>query len=250
MSNKKYISSSQLGRYEMCAESYRRRYIEKDIMPPGIALVRGTGVHSGAKANFKQKIESHEDMKKEDIIDISVAEFEKRVEKDGLSFTEEEQSEGESNVIGKTKDSVVSLSELYAEETAPLYQPVQVEEKQRVVLPGDYDLLCIMDLADDQDRVIDLKTTGRKKNQKEVDRSEQMSFYALVFKALNKRLPESVILEVLINKIVPERQCLEGTRTDIDLQILIRRINTMIKGVEAGIFMPCDQGSWKCSKAY
>lgn len=247
---KPYVSASQLSMYEMCGESYRRRYIDVDIIPPGIALLRGTGVHEGAKINFRQKIDSHEDLKETDIVDASVSAFEERVKSDGVLLTEEEESEGKENVIGKGKDSVVTLARLYTTETAPEYQPVRVEEKQRIVLKGEYDLLAVMDLSDDQDRVIDLKTTTRKKPADEIEKSEQLSFYSLVFKALEKKLPQSVRLEVLIDKKVPERQMLEGARDTEDLMTLINRINCMIKGVEKGVFMPCNQTSWKCSEKY
>jgi len=75
------------------------------------------------------------------------------------------------------------LANLFSTEVASEYQPVYVEESHRLVIPDSpYDLLAVMDLADDLDRVTDLKTAGKSKTQKEVDTSEQLSMYALVFK--------------------------------------------------------------------
>jgi hypothetical protein len=70
---KPHLSQTQLTMYEKCGESYRRRYCdcEGEKIPPGIALVKGTGVHGGSKANFKQKIETKEDLSRKKIIDIS-----------------------------------------------------------------------------------------------------------------------------------------------------------------------------------
>jgi hypothetical protein len=233
-----------------CQEAYRRRYIEGEIIPPGISLLRGTGVHHGAKVNFRQKISSHKDLKKKDVVDASVAAFEEKIESDGISLTKEEKSIGKNNIIGSAKDEVVGLSEIYITEVAPEYQPVQVEQQQRIILKGKYDLMAVMDLADDKERVIDLKTTGKKKNQKDIDNSDQLSFYALVFKAINKKLPKSVRLEVLISKKKNERQMLEGIKTDIDLEILIRRINIMIEALKTGVFMPCSKDNWLCSEKW
>jgi len=248
MSDKPYISNSQLGMYERCAESYRRRYIEGERLAPGIALPVGSGVHAGAGKNFEQKIESHKDMSRSNIVDCSVAGFEERIESDGIELTADEKTVGKKKVIGQAKDKVVRLSELYADETAPEYQPIMCEKKQRVVLPGEYDLLAVMDLADDKGNVIDLKTSKRSKTQKDVDNSEQLSFYALVYKAQFGKLPNSVRLECLVDTKTPKRQMLESKRVDADLQVLVKRINTMINGIEKGVFMPCDKSSWICSQ--
>ena len=42
---KPYLSPSQMGMYCRCGEQYRRRYIEKEIIPPGFALIKGGSVH-------------------------------------------------------------------------------------------------------------------------------------------------------------------------------------------------------------
>ena len=53
---KPYISPSQLNTFENCGEAYKRRYLDKEIIPPVVAALRGTGVHRGAEMNFVQKI--------------------------------------------------------------------------------------------------------------------------------------------------------------------------------------------------
>ncbi len=132
---KPYISASQLGMYERCGEQYRRRYIEKERIPPGVALLKGTGVHGGARVNFRQKVETHEDLPKKDIVEISVTEFERSYQNQGVLLTAEEESIGLQKVMGETKDSVVTLSGLFADEVAPVYQPAFVEESYRITIP-------------------------------------------------------------------------------------------------------------------
>ena len=95
-----------------------------------------------------------------------------------------------------------------------------------------------------------MKTTKKKKTQKEADDSEKLSFYALVFKALTGHLPSAVRLEVLVDKTKPEHQMLEATRTMDDLQVILNRINVMLKGLKAGIFIPALATSWQCSPTY
>jgi hypothetical protein len=248
---KPYISPSRLGMYEKCGEQYRRRYIEGEKIPPGIALVKGTGVHGGAKGNFRQKIVSREDLPRKDIVEISVTSYEEALSKGGLSLTKEEESIGYHKVVAQGKDGVVTLSGLYADEMAPAYQPLLVEEDQLVTVPSsEYDLKGIIDLVDAQESVIDLKTGSKKKNEDEVHTSEQLTFYALLYKAKTGRLPTSVRLEVLIDTKKPQRQPLVGYRTMEDLGLLISRINAMTNGIKKGVFIPTQPTSWWCSERW
>jgi hypothetical protein len=248
---KPHLRQSQLTSYERCGEAYRRRYIENEKIPPGVVLVKGTGVHGGSKVNFTQKIESKVDLPRTDIIDIAVSEFDNQVNKYGVLLTTEEETIGYHEVIDKARDSVMIFGGLYADYVAPEYQPKFVEKEHKIEIPtASHDLMCHMDLADIRDIVTDLKTTKKKKTQKEVDDSEQLTFYALVFKALTGHLPSAVRLEALIDKKNPERQMLEATRTMDDLQVILNRINAMLKGLKAGIFIPALATSWQCSPKY
>jgi hypothetical protein len=247
---KPHISASQLSMFETCGESYRRRYVEGERIPPGCALLKGSGVHGGAKVNFRQKKESHRDLPKKDIVEAAVAEYEARINKDGYLLTPEEISVGKDKILGATKDDVASLSGLYATDVAPRYQPVLVEELQRILLPGAYDLVAVLDLADDQDNVIDIKTAAKSKPENEVAISEQLTMYALVHKALTGRMPKSVRLEALISTKIPKVQTLIGSRTPAHFQALVSRINTMIDALGKGVFIPCQPGHWKCQPAY
>lgn len=248
---KPHISQTQLICYEKCGEIYRRRYIEGDKIPPPIVMVKGSGVHGGSKANFKQKMESHKDLPTQDIIDISVSEFDNKLSADGILLTPDEVTKGYKNVIGEARDAVEVLSGLYAEEVAPVYQPQFVEQKHTVELPNaSHDLVAYMDIADTKDIVVDVKTGKKKRNQKDVDIDEQLTFYTLVFLGITSRMPAGVCFECLIDKKIPEHQRLESTRTKEDLNTIVARINTMIQGLKQGTFMPAPAMAWWCSPLY
>jgi hypothetical protein len=249
--NKKYISASHLGMYQRCGLQYQFRYIDKKKIPPGIALLKGAGVHGGARINFRQKKESKVDLPKKDIIEISVTEFENTFQSQGVFLTQEEETIGLKNVLGSAKDSIVTLASLYADQVAPIYQPIYVEESHRIVVPNsEYDLLAVMDLATENERVVDLKTGAKKKTDSEVQASDQLTFYALVYRALTGKMPKKVCLEVLVDKKNPERQLLEGQRDLRDLQVLVKRINLMIDGLSKGVFIPAPPTSWWCSPRF
>ncbi len=245
---KPYISASQLTLYETCGEAYRRRYIEGERIPPGMAAHKGSGVHGGAQYNFTQKIDTHKDLPIDDIIEVAITSFEKRLNSDDVLLLPEEVEQGRKVIIGKTKDAVSRLTTLLAEEVAPKYQPILVEQKQKILLPkSSHDLVCILDLADDKDRVVDFKTGTKKKPKGMADESEQLTFQALTFKAHTGRMPSEITLECLIDKKVPENQTLTTTRNMAHIEGLIARINTMQAGIEAGIYIPTTADNWKCS---
>jgi len=249
---KKYISATQLNTFETCGIRYWFRYMNDWKAPPGIAQLKGASVHGGAKTNFYQKKDTHEDLPRKDIIEISVTEFDRLFQKEKeILPTPEEAEMGIEKAIGQAKDSVVVLSGLFADDVAPKYQPVYVEESLRIVVPkSEYDLLAIMDIADDQDVVMDLKTGTKSKPQKEADDSEQLSMYALVFRTLTKRLPREVRLETLVHKKEPEVQRLVSTRDREDLEVLVRRINQMVVAIEKKMFTPANPTAWTCSERW
>jgi len=253
---KPYISQSQLNMYTLCAESYRRRYIEKEIIQPGFSLVVGSGVHKGAEVNFRQKINSKIDLPEDDVIDAATTEFDAMIERDGVLLTPDESSIGEKTIKGKNKDRVARMSKELMTNIAPKYQPEFVEEKHRIVLPNSkYDLLVILDLADYNGCLADLKTSAKKKSQADIENSDQLTFYSLAYKALTGKMPKEVRLEYVIDretktKTVTETQTLSSSRSIDQIKRLINRINTMIDGIEKGVFMPCDKGNWKCSPRF
>lgn len=244
---KPHLSPSQLDMYCRCGEAYRRRYIEGDKIPPAIAMLKGTGVHAGAKVNMQQKIASHVDLPAKDIIDAAVAAFDAETH-GGYSLLPEEAAMGAAKVIGEAQDAVATLAEVHAKHQAPDYQPVLVEELIRIELPGPRDLLGIIDLADDQKRVIDFKTGAKSKTQADVDNSVQLTTYAVAYHAKFGEPPAEVRLDTAVQtKTKAYRDVKSSTRDVADINALGNRINAVEAAIAAGIFTPAAPGSWNCS---
>lgn len=253
IAEKPYLSPTQIEMYTMCGESYRRRHLEGDIIPPGIALVKGSAVHVGAEVNFKQKIETRKDLPASQIVEASIACLKGKIKTEGLILTDEETLIGRKKVIGTLTDSAALLAELFAAEVAPEYQPKHVEEKVRLVLPKcERDLLGILDLEDENGDVVDLKTGKAKKGQNVWDTSVQLTIYAALKKARDGKLPRKIKVEQLIHtgKSAPKRHVFETTRSLPDFSALAHRMNATIAGINAGVFMPAPTGGWKCSPTY
>lgn len=244
---KPYFSPSRIDMTCRCGEQARRVYEEGERLPPGVAAMQGTAVHDGAAVNFRQKVETHQDLPRNDIVEAAVAKFES--ESAGMYvLTADEASRGVSAVLGDAKDQVASMAELLADEIAPDYQPVLVEQTVRIILPdATHDLLGILDLADDQNRVIDFKTSGKRKTQAEADQSVQLTFYGAGHRVIRGTLPDELRLEVMVKKATPERQIVRTHRGPEDFRALANRVNSVLKTVKTGLYTPAPPGSWYCS---
>lgn len=244
---KPHLSASQLESYCRCPEAYRRRYLDGDIIPPGIAMLKGTGFHAGAKANFSQKIETHRDLPAEDIVAAAVADFETQT-KGSVSFTDDEIGRGVQNVIGEATDDLSAMARAHAEQQAPDYQPRMVEQSIRIELPNaPRDLLAIIDLADDYNRIVDFKTAGKSKSQSDADTSVQLTVYAAAFEHETGESPSEVRLDTIVRTTkATKRQVLSSSRDGNDFSALARRMNVVTSAIAAGSFPPATPGAWWC----
>lgn len=50
------LHPSALGMFARCGEQFRRRYVEGERIPPGVAAVVGTGVHLAVGADLREKM--------------------------------------------------------------------------------------------------------------------------------------------------------------------------------------------------
>lgn len=251
MPGKPAVSPSQMDMYFRCGEQYRRRYVLGEIVPPGVALVKGRAVHRAAEVNYSQKIKTHADLPLVDLTEAAADEISSAIGKDGLMLTEDETAAGLQAVKGKIVDSAVSLVGVFHADVAPGVQPVLVERFVRIELPNhSHDLNGRLDVADDQDRIRDIKTATRRKVQDEVDRSDQLSYYHAAFKHVTGRSANGVVMDVLLDQKKPGLQTLVSTRDDKDRQVFLNRLNAMLAGVKAGAFVPAPVGFWCCSPRF
>lgn len=244
-----HVSPSQLESSSRCPAAYARRYVDGDLIPPGIVAIRGTSVHAGAAENNRQKISSHEDLPMTQIVDITAEAFDASLS-GGYTLTDDDLAKGSKNVIGRAKDDAVSLARLYATAVAPKYQPVIVEEKVRVFLPrADRDILGVIDLADDKQIVVDFKT-GKKRTQADADTSIQLTFYAAAHHALLGMPARGVRIEGLHpggKRSDPHSQTIDSDRTAADYQVLAHRTNALLKMIQTGSYPPAVPGAWWCA---
>lgn len=244
---KPYISPSQIFTYSKCGEIYRRRYIEKEVIPPGIAQTKGISVHKGAEFNFNPKIQSKKDKPVGDVVDFSVATFEGQIENEGLSLNQEEESRGKKMVIGEAKDKTAKMASILMTHVSPRYQPVTVEEMVTVPLEtSSHNLRGVIDLEVEGGAIVDLKTSAKSWSQERVDKSIQLPFYGMMKRALTGTDPKEVIVENIIDGSKMANKTFTRQIGMDDYIPIIHRLNRILEGINKGVFPPAKDDAWWC----
>ena len=87
-SAKPTLSASKLDMLFRCAEQYRRRYIEGEVIPPGVAMPVGISVHRAAEMNLRHWMENQKYLSLEVVCDLARDTFETEWRTTGVKFTE------------------------------------------------------------------------------------------------------------------------------------------------------------------
>jgi hypothetical protein len=250
-----------IGMWERCPEQFRRRYIENESIPPGIAARIGTGVHKGAEVNHKAKYKTGQDEPLDVVQDAAVQGYKDAIDDGGVFFPITEKS-GAKSEIAKGKDTVASLASLYHQSLAPSILPRFVEKKilmdvddLPVPLSGIIDVLSNTNKREKTDEnqdlwLPDIKTAAKKWSQAQADSNIQMTLYNQLVKALTGIYPKKISIEVFTKTKMAAHHQLITERKKEDFNMLIKKIKLMWQTINAGIFAPAQAGSWICSYNY
>jgi len=234
-----HISPTQINMYLRCPASYYYRYVCGMVLPPKSALTKGRAVHKGQEHNYRQKIESYQDLPLHEVKEVTAAAFE--AEQDLTEFEPDEKP-------GQVKDEAVTLAALYHQEVAPKTQPFLVEEKVEVPLAGTT-LLGFIDLLDNRGYIHDTKTASRTPSEDSAAKNLQLSAYSLAHRYL-MGIPEAgVRLDYLVQARNPKVVTLEAKRTERDIQRFTAIAERVVAAINAGVFYP-NPDNFLCSEKH
>lgn len=244
-----HLSASQLDTWAVCQVRWMYRYLEGLILPPAIALHVGSSMHEAAEVNFEQKIASGEDLPLDVIMDAARDGFLTGIHNKGVLLTREEAS-AKNRLLGEALDMSVALSKCMREDFAPSVIPTATERELRWYDDEvGIEWLGFVDLTEDI-TVHDLKTSAKRFSPEAADSSTQMAMYPALIKRIDGERPAQTCLDVFVKNKTPVYQQVWSEHDESDFDIIQRRGEAMIKGVEAGIFYPCDPGHWACSPKF
>ena len=245
----KAIHQSMLNTAFKCGEQFRRRYIENEIIPPGIAAGRGTGLHNASKVNLRQKIVTKTDLPLNDLKDATRDGF-VHAFNNGIYLPKEDVSQ-KTKILNNGLEDALVCTEVYHSKVAPQIDPVSVEEPFKVDVGLALPLAGTMD-HESKPKIDDLKTTAKKWRDGQINEEIQPVLYSMVHEYLTKIRPDFTY------HIMISRRGKEGNLTSSDYQsqsykaedrhylALIARINNFINMLKYGSFPPCNQNHWGC----
>lgn len=242
-----YINCSLVSTGSMCMENLRRRYIENDFVPAGIAAKIGHGLHGGAELNHREKKVTGKDEPLDVIKDAARDSYISSCG-EGVFFPREEAPTARAQ-LSAGLDIAVSLTELYAESLAPKIQPELIEKEVYLAVPElPLPIRGTVDLTADGGKWLpDLKTAKAKWPQQKADQSLQKCVYPSLVEHATGRSPERFTFEVFTKTKVPKHHSVAAEIGIYDLQSFITRARVMMDMIYAGIFPPAEPGHWKCS---
>ena len=236
-------SVSQIQAYLGCPLKYRFQYVDQIPRPwRPAALVFGSSVHAAVEWFHKERLAGAKPSA-EDVLKIFDADwFAQTLEPvvfQGSETKEDLQAKGQ------------AMLRLYVEEEHSA-EPVAVEEGFELDLadPESGELLSvrlrgIMDLIEQGDTVVELKTAARALPAGDLERHLQLSTYALVHLLLHRRVPK-LRIDMLLKTKAPRLERFETTRTLQDLSWTARLIERTARAIEGGHFYP--NPSWRCTE--
>lgn len=251
--NKPQLHSSHLDTFWMCAHRFELRWMQGIIVPPNFVsakrLATGTGTHGGVGADLNHVIEAGELLSLDQVQDAARDATNEAWARNGVQPLKEEKGLSEKIVRGEAVDQAIALSSLHHVELAPAIKPTAVERKWVLNTPDDwgwgYDLAGAIDV-DEESRIIDLKTAGKKPGTTDAHDRDQFVMYSMAKLKLDGVLP-IVEAQYLIKTKTPTYSIQSVTPNGTDHQILLRKIGVVIAHIRAGLFPPTSQANWWCS---
>jgi len=231
-----HISHSQIQLWDRCPRQWEYRYMKLIPSIPSGELVLGGAYHAALDFNFKQKIDSREDLSTEECLDMFAKEWGKRVRREE-SVNWGKKDPDRLMLVG------LALVEEYIDSTAPTVQPLFSERTFRTEVAG-IDFIYIMDLQDENKIVIDHKTAGRPYIQLDVDKDLQASAAAFV-------LGRSIVFHnhVAVKVKIPYIQIVKTIRVAADIEWWIKKVSLTVEHMMSGIAPP-NIDSWLCNPLY
>lgn len=271
-SKKPQLHVSALNTLSFCGEQFRRRYVENEKKPPGIALVVGRAVDTAVTADMNEKKRSRQLLPDEAIGDIARDSVVEEIAKDGLrAESPEEQASTLDKIAGDGIDRSVRMALTHHIHHAPKLNPKHVQRPFVITLKDfPFDLAGTWDLEtedrprDDRERllaesnpIVDIFSAIRDTKAKKAsppmslaDDDDQLTMYAFAKRILDGKLPGRVTLDCIVDTKTPKVVALESTRTLDDLPPFVERLKVAARAITSGVFVPAKQTDFMCSPRY
>ena len=237
------ISVSQVNCYLACPLKYRFQYVDKIPRPWRVAAMAfGSSVHAAIEWFHQERLDGRTP-ELTNVLEVFEADwYAQNVQP--LVFSERESKDS-------LADKARAMLQLYVE-SANGVKAIAVEQPFELELADpdtgevlDVRLRGIIDLVEEGETLVDLKTAGRTLESGGLERHLQLSTYALAYCLLHGRIPK-LRLDMLLKTTKPRLERHETTRSMDDLVWTARLIREVSLAIETEHFFP--NPSWRCTE--
>ena len=238
------ISASQATTYLLCPLKYRFQYVDRIPKPfRSSALAFGTSVHAAIEWFHRERIAGRAP-DPASVAAIFAGDWQAQ-NLEPLAFKERETPDGLAE-LGQR------MLQLYVEQLRDEPAPLAVEEPFEVDLADpvtgelfDLRLRGRIDLLEEGETLVDIKTAGRSFESRGLERHLQLSTYALVYLLLRNRIPH-LRLDVLLKTKTPRVERMLTVRTVEDLAWTAHLLRRVAGSIASGHFFP--NPGWPCGE--
>lgn len=201
----------------------------------GAALGLGTAVHAAIAANFKQKIETREDLPVEGATALFRDAWAEQLDEITLEKSDDPKDLAECGEV---------MTRVYMSQCAPRIQPAEVERPVRGLI-GDVPVQGFIDVLDVNGDVIDTKTASKKPTGINAGYRVQVTTYAMLDAKASGRARLDTLTKT--KTVGLHQQTIDVT--DSDRKQATRLYSIAQEQMRAGVFLP-NRSSYLCSRKY
>ncbi len=243
----KHLSNSQISAYVRCPLTYFWRYVKGLKSPPAASMVLGSALHKAFEHNYNQKIYSHKDVSLEMVRDVFSDEW-KRASKDAVYDPEKNESSEDFERAG------LMMVEKYHTEVAPRIQPKLIEHRFMLTIAGlARPVLGFIDLIDDNDVIVDHKTSKAVPNALTLAKDFQLVLYKMAFRAKFGKDPKGLRYDYIVRKSSKktgdwaEIHPMPVEKNASHEFAMVEHFKTVLNGIKMAFFHQPDQYSFICT---
>lgn len=250
INNIDHLSFSSMRMHQRCPRQYYFRYVLGIKAPPSVKMGVGKcsndaiiGDNKGEIAgNFRQKIQTGNDLRPNQVTDMFRDLFRGRKEK--WDWTQEQKDENHWE-----KGTTIAIEE-YIKTVAATVQPMTVQDEFRVEFENYPALIGYIDFEDmgnngKDNTLVEMKLKSKKMSDKQIADDQQITCYDLGYKQKYGKRPKRREYQVLlVGKKQP--QLAGAERTEAHLNHFLWAFAEIVKAIGAGIFPRCDPENWNC----
>ena len=243
---REHISVSQLTAYLCCPLKYYFHYVEEipwRTTPSAVAF--GRTIHEAVKV-MNESLMNGDPIVEEELIDTFTSRWTSQVEGNNIQW--------------RTADECASLM-TKGQGLLSLYygkfhtfKPVSVELEFRLPIldptSGLYiesrDVVGRIDSISEAGSIVEVKTSGKKPFQLDVDTNLQLTLYSWAYRMLYGVPEERIIVVTMMKTKEPQLEIMKTHRTERDYTRLFHLIERVTECIDHGLYYPNQMNIWGC----